>query len=294
MSGSRFTLKQIEAFVSVADLGSFRRAASLLNTSQPNISSRIAQLETVMGVVLMERDAGSVRLTAKGRAMLGPARALLSAVDAFTESAGDEGLHSGILRVGVTEIVAHSWLRVFLVRMHERFPGIDVELTVDLSARLSDLLFDREIDLALQSGPFERSAGVTVPLGRAPYVWVAAPEVAAQSDAITDHPILTHARGTRPFLQIEAHFRATGVAARLVPCSNIAASLHMAQDGLGVACLPRAMVADAVAAGLLVEVAYGWRPEDLAFAARYVSDPAPAYLRGAADMARDLFPPDGA
>ena len=73
--------KHIEAFVTVSDLGSFRRAADRLNTTQPNISSRIAQLEFHLGVTLMERDAGSVRLTQKGKSLLGPARSVLAAMD---------------------------------------------------------------------------------------------------------------------------------------------------------------------------------------------------------------------
>lgn len=51
------TLKQIEAFVAVADLGTFRRAAERLNTTQPNISNRIAGLEAQLRVSLMQRDA---------------------------------------------------------------------------------------------------------------------------------------------------------------------------------------------------------------------------------------------
>lgn len=61
---AQVSLKQLEAFVAVADLGTFRRAAERLNTTQPNISARIAQLEAQMKVSLMERDAGSVRADA--------------------------------------------------------------------------------------------------------------------------------------------------------------------------------------------------------------------------------------
>ena len=65
----RFNLKQIEAFVWVADLQSFRRAAERLNTTQPNISARISSLEEALGTALMTRDAGSVRLTGKGQTL---------------------------------------------------------------------------------------------------------------------------------------------------------------------------------------------------------------------------------
>ena len=50
----KFNLKQVEAFVWVADLGDFRKAAARLHTTQPNISGRIAALETVLDTRLYE------------------------------------------------------------------------------------------------------------------------------------------------------------------------------------------------------------------------------------------------
>ena len=86
----KINLKQLEAFVWVADLGSFRKAADRLNTTQPNVSSRIALLEGAMKRKLMERDAGSVRLTSKGIQMLDYARKVLQAADAFADAAATQ------------------------------------------------------------------------------------------------------------------------------------------------------------------------------------------------------------
>lgn len=98
----KINLKQLEAFVWVADLGSFRKAADRLNTTQPNVSSRIALLEGAMKRKLMERDAGSVRLTSKGIQMLDYARKVLQAADAFSDAAAEPSLIDGTLRLGVT------------------------------------------------------------------------------------------------------------------------------------------------------------------------------------------------
>lgn len=288
-------LKHIEAFVFVADLGSFRRAAARLNTTQPNISNRIAHLEALLGVVLMDRDAGSVRLTRKGKALLGPARGILASVDGFVAAADDDGLFRNTVRLGVSEMVAHTWLRAFLVAMKARFPNIAVELTVDLSANLSKALFDHDLDLAFQSGPFDRQTRFNLPLGQSPYVWIAAsgltPLGSLSAADLMRHPILTHARGTAPFRQLEDHFRPLG-AARLVPSSNIAACLQMALDGLGIACLPRAMLGGPLASGALRELDYLWHPDALQFQARHDTDPAPTYLIEAARIAQRLSPPD--
>ena len=99
------SLKHLEAFVAVADQLSFRRAAERLNTTQPNISARIAALEARLGVVLMERDAGSVRLTPKGDTLLTHARRVIGEVDGMIAAAADNSLYEGVIRLGVTEMM---------------------------------------------------------------------------------------------------------------------------------------------------------------------------------------------
>ncbi|MDW4499538.1 LysR family transcriptional regulator [Sulfitobacter sp. D35] len=288
------TLKQLDAFVQVADLGSFRRAAERLNTTQPNISARIAGLEATLGVTLMDRDAGSVRLTSRGRTLLDHARDVLRSVEAMLGAVGDAGLVQGVMRLGVTELVVHTWLSTYLGALRERFPNLLVELTVDLSADLSKALFDRSLDMTFQNGPFGRQISGTVELGLHPYVWVAGavPDLGqGRRLAATDllaHPILTHSRGTLAFDQISAHFAGTGVRPRLVPSSNLAACLQMALDGYGLACLPRAMVWDALATERLRELDYGWTPDPLGFAARFDAGRASGYVADAAELARDI------
>lgn len=292
-----FNLKHIEAFVHVADLDSFRRAAARLNTTQPNISNRISQLEQHLRLKLMDRDAGSVRLTREGRQLLGPARRILAAVDGFLEATGDGAAFDGLLRLGVTELIAQTWLRPFLMQMKDRFPAVDVEMTIDLSENLSKLLFGREIDLTFQNGPFDQRTPNTEPLGQSPYIWVAPPVLGLAgrkigAAEIAEHRILTHARGSYPFMQLDAHFRQIEQPARLVPSSNIAACQQLAGDGLGVACLPAPMVAEALEAGRLQQVDYGWHPEDLRFAARWLVDPVPSFLIAAVEIASGLYPPE--
>ena len=289
------TLKQIEAFVRVADLGSFRRAAEQLNTTQPNISARIAALESALDAVLMTRDAGSVRLTAKGQALLGPARHVLRGVEDMVGTLDNSALVQGVLRLGVTEMIVHTWLGDFLKVLKERYPQVLVEMTVDLSANLSRSLFDRGLDLTFQSGPFSRQISGEIDLGAYPMVWVAGAQLGLDTDkpmtleALLTHPVLTHARGTLPYDQLAAHVGAARLpGARLVPSSNLAACLQMTQDGYGVACLPRAMIEGALTEGRLVPLRYDWTPDPLRFAARYDADRAPAFVADAAALAGEL------
>ncbi len=284
-------LKNIEAFVTVAELVSFRRAAERRPTTQPNISNRIAQLEAQLGVVLMERDAGSARLTPKGKSLLEPARRVLAATDGFVAAADEDSLFRNTLRLGVSEMVAHTWLRPFLLVMKARFPNI----TVELSANLTKALFDRDLDLAFQNGPFDRPTRFSLPLGQSLYAWIASPELAMTQGAltaadITRHPILTHARGTVPFRQLEDHVRPLGPA-RLVPSSNMSACVQMVLDGLGIACLPRAMLTTPLSTGALRKLDYTWHSDALRFQARHDAEPAATYVTEAAKLAHKLFPP---
>ncbi len=222
---------------------------------------------------------------------------MLAELDGLIGAADDTGLYQGVLRLGVSELVAQTWLSPFLRRMRDAYPAVDVELTVDLSANLSDALFARDLDLAFQNGPFDRRARGTVALGASPYVWVAAPALGLTAPGLTAEdftarPVLTHARGSYPYQQLEEHFRRIRIAARLVPSSNIAACLQLCVDGLGIACLPEGMVVPFLADGRLMVLEYGWRPDDLRFAGRYLLDPVPGYLRGALDIARELSPPE--
>ena len=290
-----FNLKQLEAFVWVSDLGSFRKAAARLNTTQPNISARIASLESILKVTLMERDAGSVRLTSKGEDLLGYARKVLRSTENLIEAADRQSLFEGVLKLGVTEMIVHTWLRHFLIALKEQFPNIDVELTVDLSVNIEKELFDRSIDLAFQNKPFIHQTTGNIDLGMYPVVWVASPVLGLHKqpkvmiEDLSKHPILTHARHTQLFERVDAHFTQHREASvRLVPSSNLSASIHMAIDGLGIAILPEAMVAKELAEGELVRVDYAWIPESLHFLARYNAGKASNVVASAAALASEV------
>ncbi|MEM7440769.1 MAG: LysR family transcriptional regulator [Pseudomonadota bacterium] len=284
--------KQLQAFVQVADLGSFRRAAEILNTTQPNISARIKNLEAQLDVVLMDRVVGSVRVTPQGRVLLAQARQVLAATDAFVMAAGNDALLEGILRLGVTETIIHSWLGRYVETLNARFPNVSVELLVDLSDNLTAALKDRSIDLAIQSGPFVDDFSGQVALDDFPMVWVGAPATAPGPMSFSQlamQPLMTSARGTEPFRQVSAHLADAGITtARLVPSSNLSACIKMAEEGLGFACVPRVMVEQNISSQRLVEIDCGWAPNALSFSARYDAETAPAYARAAAEVAEEV------
>ena len=89
-------LKQLEAFLWVARLGSFSKTAERLFTTQPAISSRIANLEDELRTVLFDREGGAVRITAAGHGLLPLAEDALGAVQTMRERAGMPAEVSGL------------------------------------------------------------------------------------------------------------------------------------------------------------------------------------------------------
>ena len=297
MIKSQITLKQLEAFAFVVDTGTFRAAASALGTTQPNISARIAALEDVLGVTLLYRDAGSVRLTEKGQELLGRTRDILRAGEALLEAAGRHDLIEERLRLGVTELVACTWLQSFLRQMRQAYPAVRVELEVDLSPQIEERLREGQIDLAFQNDPFAVQASGERLLAQEPYVWVANADVAQGLSGGTsvarffEKSVLTHARHTRAGRDLHALARARGYdTSKIVHSTALSACLPMVSEGLGVALLPHALVAGDVDAGRLVQLKADWVAEPLAFYARFHAERAPRFVVEAADMAAALHP----
>ncbi|MGB0410254.1 MAG: LysR family transcriptional regulator [Pikeienuella sp.] len=292
MIGGAFTLKQLEALIWVADLGSFRKAARHLNTTQPNISARIGGLEASMGVTLLQRGAGTVRTTPKGEALLTQARRVVAEAETLKDIADQPALIKDRLRLGVTEMVACTWLRDFMRRVNETYPNVVLELTVDLSRNLDKELTANTLDLAIQTAPFASKASGVIELGQFPFRWVAAPDIAARlpgKPALSDliaHPILTHARDTQAHQEIVEYVaEQTPQRARIASSSSLMSCLHMAVDGMGVAALPLAMVGDHIADGSLIALDYEWTPTPLRFAARFQKDRRVSHVARAAELA---------
>jgi DNA-binding transcriptional LysR family regulator len=268
MIGNVLNIKQLEALVWVSDLGSFRKAAHHLSTTQPNISSRIAGLEKMLKVVLMQRDAGSVQLTDKGREILILARNVLREAERIVDIADRPDLVVDRLRLGVTELVACTWLHTYLRSIKAAYPALNVELTVDLSRNLDTDLTSNRLDLTIQTAPFASAATGVIELGTSPYIWVAAP------------------RHTQAYVELVKHVEAKSLpTTRFVSSNSLASCVQMAADGMGVTLLPAALVEKELTVKSLIEIDVNWTPSPLRFAARYQSEKAALYLSHCAQLA---------
>lgn len=295
MIKSQITLKQLEAFVLVVDTGTFRKAAAALGTTQPNVSARINALEKSLDVVLMHRDAGSVRLTDTGTTLVEAARQVIWSGEAFLEKAERQDLIKERLRLGVTELIACTWLHDFLRSFRKSYPSVSVELQVDLSREIDRSLASGQLDLALQTAPFSTELDGMVRLGSYRYIWVATPGLAERiGDSpkmadLFDQSILTHARHTKASGELAEYADLNGLSCdQIVHSNSLASCLPMAVDGMGIALLPRQIVLEAVSVGRLVELRCDWTPSDLDVYARFDEKRVPRFVRHASELAQKV------
>ena len=287
-------LKQLEAFLWVAKLGSFSKTAERLYTTQPAISSRIANLEDELQASLFDRDGSFVRLTASGRTLLPHAEQALGAVEAMREEAGNPGEAGGLLRLGVSETIVQSWLPELLAGMRDTYPSLDVEITVDVTANLRNELVEHSLDLAFLMGPVSEYTVTNTPLLSYPLIWAMRPEngekrVRMSLEEMTQHPLLTYARNTRPFYEIYDTFRErTGRTPRIFPSTSLSACQRMAERGVGIGSIPKQLAEIAIEEGRLMEIETDWQPSPLNFTASYITDPSRPIIGRIAEMARSI------
>ncbi len=145
--------RSIETFLWVVKLGSFRGAAQRLNTTQPAISQRIAQLERELGVKLLNRDHRVASPTPSGRQMMVYAEKLIGLRAEMMAEVGDRSAMRGVLRLGVAETIVHTWLPRLIKSVNEIYPNLSLEIEVDITPNLSARLLAQEIELAFVLGP---------------------------------------------------------------------------------------------------------------------------------------------
>lgn len=166
-------LDAVRAFVLVAELRSFTRAADALDTTQSAVSLKLKRLESHLGRQLLERTPRIVRLSADGLAFLNGARDLLSAHERALGTLTDDERR---LALGLSEHVADAQLARQLASLRAHDPGLVIELHLGHSATLLAQYDERRLDAVIvRQDDGDPARGDAQPLFAEPLVWLAAP-----------------------------------------------------------------------------------------------------------------------
>ena len=167
MGRSHPSFRQLECFVAVADLSSYRRAAERLRASQPTLTNQIAALEASLGIQLFERSRAGTVLTPMGRELLPGARRVLEEVRGFVDHAESASRGpAGTYRLGVTPTLGPYLLPHVLPVIHERYSALRLYVREGPPRVLEAGLASGDFDLILTSLPIEEPRLTSFPLFR--------------------------------------------------------------------------------------------------------------------------------
>ena len=149
-------MHQLRYVVAVARTGNFSRAAEQCHVSQPSLSQQIQKLEEELGERLFHRMKREAKLTPHGEAFLRRAVRVLDEVDAAKREAKEAtDLLRGTLTLGVLPTIAPYLLPGVLTEFTAKYPGVEIVVQEDTTARLLKLLLACEIDFAIASQPIQ-------------------------------------------------------------------------------------------------------------------------------------------
>ncbi len=146
----------VQAFLLVADLQSFTRAAEALGTTQAAVSLKLQRLETLLGKRLVERSPRAVRLTADGASFLDRARALM---DAHDRALSNDATSPQSLSLGISDHATGPELVPLLERLHAMSSNLTLAVTIGFSREMQDAYDKGELDAVIVRQEGSRRGG---------------------------------------------------------------------------------------------------------------------------------------
>jgi DNA-binding transcriptional LysR family regulator len=283
--------RSIETFLWVVKLGSFRGAAQRLNTTQPAISQRIAGLEREMGVRLLNRDHRVASPTPSGRQMMVYAEKLIGLRSEMMAEVGDRLAMRGVLRLGVAETIVHTWLPRLIKSVNTTYPNLSLEIEVDITPNLNARLLAQEVELAFVLGPPPDAGVRNRVLCDYPVGFFASPSLGFGNGPhalaeLAKFPIITFPSKTRPYEMVRALFNRPELPPiRLHASASLATVIHMANEGLGIAVIPAAIVENELASGRLQQLGTDFNIPPLTFSAAWLASPEMVAVERVAELA---------
>ena len=240
------SLRQIRAFVSVAHLKSFTRAANLLHLSQPALTVQIRRLEDALAVRLLDRNTRTVELTRVGRELAPVFQRLLRELDTVVIDTRDlAAKRYGVVRIAALPSVAAGLLPDVIAAFREANPRVNFVLKDVIASRVLSLVRTEEVDLGIMGGELVEP-GIEIicttqdrmhvvfpaehPIGTVPEVTL---------DVLASHPLILMDPDTSVRAIVDGVFIAAGrLPIPACEATYMMTAVGMVRAGLGLAILP--------------------------------------------------------
>jgi DNA-binding transcriptional LysR family regulator len=232
--------EDLRYFVALVRYGSLSATARALRVNHATVARRVTSLETALGRALFERRADGYLLTAEGKAVLDEANAMDEAALSVLRRLDTSTELSGLVRLTAARVLAEGFLIERLSGLHERYPGLDLELIGD--ARVMSLA-RREADMALRLGTPKDSELVARRMGKIVFGLYASPAYRAKLNAGNSPTLIGYDEESEFIFEaawLAREFRDRRFAFR---SNSQTSQAGAARAGYGVALLPRYLAA---------------------------------------------------
>jgi len=249
------TIKQLRYLQALNKTLSFTEAAALCFVGQSTLSAGLKELESTLGVQLVERDKQTVSITPIGQEVIDRAERLLAQADDLVDFVDSyAGSMVGVIKLGVIPTIAPFILPTLMPKMREQYPDLQIALREDLSGNLINKLDRHELDFALIALPYDTEGFLVKELFDDEF-WL----IAKEGDPIFNKKDLhlSHQMSDRILLLEDGHCirehtlkacrRSELVSHNGIEATSLLTLVQMVESGLGIALLPEM----AVQSGLL-------------------------------------------
>ncbi len=254
-------IRQLKAFVAIAESGTFTAGAGRVHVTQAAISMQIRQLENETGAQLFVRAPRKVILTEAGERLLERAYVILREHDAaLEEMAALTGAHKGRLRIGsASAMVSGDPLPRILRELKKTYANVEPSVASGTSEQLVQQVLAGEIDVAFVSLPVEARGVQTELLNEDYLVAIGSPrhslakQKVVSAYALAGEKLILGERGGNTRRLIDQFFAQTGVTPKVImELSRLAAIKRMVAEDMGVGIVPLQSVQEEVEKGALV------------------------------------------
>lgn len=252
------TLRHLNVFVCVCELGSVTKAAEKLAVAQPAVSKTIFELESYYGVPLFLRIKRKLILTPEGKELFAKARSVLRAFSEFEETAKKKQTvtHASI---GSSLTIGKTFMPDLIKEIKILFPDVEIKAYINRTSEIEKMISEGEIDFAFIEGAPSHTDIAAEEISSDMILAVAANEYNVSepltAENIVNHDIMLREKGSASRDYFESVLLQSHI--KLIPFLESASNqalIFAALKGLGIAVLPQRLVSEYIKNGQLRQI----------------------------------------
>jgi len=261
-------LKQLEAFVRVAELKSFSKAANALFLTQPTISAHVASLEKELNVRLFVRNTKEVQLSESGQKLYGYARQIADIEECIAKEFLNRSEDRKCITIAASTVPAQYVLPQILATFNEKYPKEQFQMTEMDSAKVVEMVIAHEVEIGFSGAVFDKKHCKYIPFYEDELVIITPNNEKYQAllreetleDWIVQENFIMRAEGSGTRKEAERQFRALGIAANklkvVASIENQETMKRSVVNGMGISVISKLAVEEEIQAGKLLATSF--------------------------------------